>query len=76
MCNLDLTLGSSENLKNYGLKDKRVCRDYKAIEAWVERNKWKDFDGWQGAKMEAYYKKLETGNGTLPVEEEGNKSGY
>ncbi|KAK0613277.1 hypothetical protein B0T14DRAFT_569346 [Immersiella caudata] len=75
MCNLDLTLGSTENLKNYGLKDKRICRDYKAIEAWVERNKWKDFDGWQGAKMEAYYQKLEANNETLPAEEE-HKSGY
>lgn len=53
MCNLDLTLGSTENLKNYGLKDKRTCRDYKAIMAWVERNKWKEFEDWQRAKIEA-----------------------
>lgn len=70
MCNLDLTLGSTENLMNYGLKDKRTCRDYDAIKAWVERNKWGEFEAWQRVKTEAHLAKLAAHNGTLPTEEQ------
>jgi len=65
MCNLDLTLGSTSDYEDYGLQDKRICRDYEAIVAWTERNNWKDFEAYQNMKTEHHTAEKEENNGTV-----------
>ncbi|KAM0819940.1 putative Tat pathway signal sequence [Seiridium cardinale] len=73
MCNMDFTLGTTENYMDFGLHDKRQCRDYDAIAAWVERNKWKDFENYQFTKYENHKAHLKDHNGTYEV---GYKTPY
>jgi len=73
MCNLDFTLGTTTDYENYGLTDKRVCRDYNAIVEWTKRNNWKDFEQYQSMKTEHHLAELAANNGTR---KESYKSPY
>ncbi|KAM7185567.1 hypothetical protein V8F33_012310 [Rhypophila sp. PSN 637] len=52
MCNLDFTLGTTTNYEEYGLTDRRTCRDYEAIVAWIKRHNWKDLDAYEAMLVE------------------------
>lgn len=45
-CNADIMLGTTDNLDDYGLSGIHMCKDYDAIEQWVERHVWKGFWDW------------------------------